>query len=102
MIRAYMNDDITVLFDEGHDIHGEPDPTLDIEMKGYVDWKTHLVRDQAGEQVISRGMIYLIYSRTLNHKDRISDINGDGLEYAILDVRPGKDFSDNHQEVHLA
>jgi len=102
MIRAYSVDDITVLFDEGHDIHNEPDPTLDVEMKGYVEWKTHLIRNQAGEQVISRGMVYLIYSRTLNHKDRIYNINGDGIEYAILAISPGKDFSDNHQEVHLA
>jgi hypothetical protein len=97
-----MSDELTVLFDEGHDIHNEPLATLDVEMKGYVDWKTHLVRDQAGEQVISRGMVYIIYSRQLNHKDRIKNINGDGIEYAILDIRDGKDFSKNHQEVHLA
>jgi len=102
MIRAYMIDDITVLFDEGHDIHGEPTDTLDVEMKAYVDWKTHLVRDISGEQVISRGFVYIIYSRKLNHKDRIKNINGDGIEYAILDITQGKDFAENHQEVHLA
>jgi len=102
MIRSYAVDDLTVLFDEEHDIHGEPGATLNVEMKGYVDWKTHLIRNAAGEQVISRGMVYVIYSRKLNHKDRIYNINGDGIEYAILDVRQGKDFAENHQEVHLA
>ena len=102
MIRSYMSDTLTVLFDEGHDIHNEPDPTLDVEMKGYVVWKTHLIRDISGEQVVSRGMVYIIYDRTLNHKDMIKNINGDGIEYAILDVRQGKDFAENHQEVHLA
>lgn len=102
MIRAYMSDDITVLFWEGDDDWGEPLPTLDKDMKAYVDWKTHLIRNLAGEQVVSRGMVYIIYSRKLNHKDMIYNINGDGIKYAILDIRPGKDFSENHQEVHLA
>ena len=102
MIRAYSVDSFTVLFHEGDDIHNEPDPTLDIEMTGYVEWKTHLVRNLGGEQVVSRGMIYLIYTRTLNHQDRIKNINGDGIEYAILAISPGKDFSGNHQEIHLA
>lgn len=102
MITAYFIDDLTVLFYEGEDEWGEPVATLDVEMKGYVEWKTHLIRDAAGEQVVSRGMVYIIYTRILNHKDRIKNINGDGIEYAILDIRDGKDFAKNHQEVHLA
>jgi len=99
MIRAYSIDDITALFYEGEaDDWGEPAATLDIEMTGYVEWKTHWIRDIAGEKVVSRGMVYVIYSRTFNHKDRVKI---DGVEYAILDIHPGKDFSDNHQELHL-
>jgi len=102
MLRAYMVDSLTVIFDEGHDSWGEPLAPLEVNMKAYVDWKSHLIRNLAGEQVVSRGIASLIYSRKLTHKDLIYDINGDGIKYAILDVREGKDFSYNHQEIHLA
>ena len=99
MIRAYMSNDITVLYNEGDDVWGEPLPTTDVEMKAYLDWKTHLIRDVAGEQVVSRGIAYVMPDRKITHKDMIK-IND--IEYAILDIREGKDFSENHQEVHLA
>lgn len=104
MLRAYMQDPITVIFDEGEADWGEPNPTTDVEMKAYIDWKTHLVSNIAGEQVIaspqiSSGIVYIMYSRKLTHKDFIKINN---IRYAILDVRDGKDFSKNHQEIHLA
>lgn len=94
-----MNDDITVIFDEGEDEWGEPLATTDVEMKSYIAWKSHLIRNIAGEQVVSRGIVYIIYSRTLTHKDKIKIGT---IEYVILDLTPGKDFSENHQEAHLA
>jgi len=99
MIRAYMSDDITVIYDEGHDDWGEPLPTTNVEMKAYLDWKTHLIRNIAGEQVVSRGTAYVMPARKITHKEIIKY---NDVEYAILDIRPGKDFSENHQEVHLA
>ena len=99
MIRAYMSNEITVLYDEGDDEWGEPLATTDVEMKAYLDWKTHLIRNLAGEQVISRGIAYVMPDREITHKDMIKI---GAVEYAILDIRPGKDFSENHQEVHLA
>ena len=98
MLRAYMQDDITVIFDEGETDWGEPNLTTNVEMKAYIEWKTHLVNNIAGEKVISRGMVYIIYSRLLNHKDKIKIGT---VEYAILNLDSGKDFSENHQEVHL-
>jgi len=98
MIRAYMSDDITVIYDNGDDIWGEPLATTDVDMKAYLDWKTHLIRNLAGEQVVSRGTAYVIADRTITHKEIIKY---NAVEYAVLDVRPGKDFSENHQEVHL-
>jgi len=103
MLRGYMQDDITVLYNEGH-TRGEPDATTDVEMKAYIVWATHLISNIAGEKVISspfisRGIVYVMPERIITHKDKIkiSDV-----EYTILDVREGKDFSYNHQEIHLA
>lgn len=98
MLRAYMKDDITVLFNEGEADWGEPAATTDVEMKAYIVWKTHWVRNLAGEEVVSRGIIYIIHDRALTHKDRIKIGT---VEYVILALEPGKDFSENHQEVHF-
>lgn len=98
MLRAYMQDDITVIFSEGEGDWGEPAATTDVEMKAYVAWKSHLVRNLAGEQVVSRATVYIIHSRTLTHKDKIKIGT---IEYVILDLTPGKDFSGNHQEAHI-
>ena len=104
MIRAYMVDDITVIYSNGVDIHGEPEATTDVEMKAYIVWETHLIRGIPGEKVISspmisRGRVYVIPDRTITHADIIKI---DTVEYAIMDISRGKDFSENHQEVHLA
>jgi len=103
MLRAYMKDDITVLYSEGVDIHGEPLATTDVEMKAYIKWETHLITKISGEQVvsspfISRGIVFVMPDREITHADIIKI---DTIEYAIADVRKGKDFSGNHQEVHL-
>lgn len=98
MLRAYMQDPITVIFDNGETIWGEPLPTTNTVMLSYIAWKSHLVRNLAGAQIVSRAIVYIICERTLTHKDKIRI----GLiDYAILDLTPGKDFSTNHQEAHI-
>ena len=98
MIRAYMKDDITVIYSNGEDQWGEPIAPTETEMKANVDFKTHLVRNLAGEQVVSRGIVYVMPETLIQHNDFIEY---EGIRYAILNINPGKDFSDNHQEVHL-
>lgn len=99
-----MQDDITVIYSNGYDIHNEPLATTDVDMKAYVSWDTHLIRSVPGEKVISsplisRAIVYVMPARTITHADKIQ-INS--IKYAVLDIRPGKDFSENHQEIHLA
>ena len=99
MLRAYMKDPVTLKFWQSDDQFGTPTWLIPDPINVYIDWKTHLTRNIEGEQVISRGMIYIIYDRKLTHKDRVII---SGVEYIILNVGPGgKDFSENHQEVHL-
>ena len=96
MLRAYMKDDITVLFDEGEGAYQEPLATLDVDMKAYIEWKTRWIKNQAGEMVLSKGKVYIIYGRLVTHKDKIKI---DSVEYIVLQAEAGKDFSPNHQEV---
>ena len=100
MINAYCTDDLTILCWPGEDNWGEPlGNYIEKNIKGYIVWKLHLVRNVAGEQVVSRGMVYIPYDADRSHKDRIKI---KGIEYAIIDINPGKDFSPNHLEIHLA
>ncbi len=98
-----MKDDITVLYNNGEDIHNTPLATTDVEMKAYIKWESHLMNKISGGQVvgspmISRAKIYVMPSRTITHADIIKI---DSTEYTILDIRPGKDLSTNHIEVHI-
>ncbi|MHA1225233.1 MAG: hypothetical protein ACTSPV_00655 [Candidatus Hodarchaeales archaeon] len=99
MLRAYCVDSIIIVRHQGEDSWGEPLTPIEIKVKGYVDWETHLIRNIAGEQVVSRGTVTIIYDESLTHQDFIK-ING--TQYAILDVRQIKDFSIVGQKVHLA
>jgi len=99
-----MDEDITVIYSNGDDIHGEPLATTEVEMKAYIVWETHLVSGIPGEKVISspfisRGRVYVMPDREIIHADIIKIGT---VEYAILHISRGKDFSENHQEVHLA
>ena len=103
MLNAYMNDDITVLYYEGSDIHNTPLDTIDVPMKAYVNWDTHLLNKISGKQVvgspaISRAIVYTMAARLITHAEIIKI---DSIEYTILDIFPGKDFSRNHQEIHI-
>ncbi len=99
-----MQDTISVIYSNGNDARGEPLATTTVVMKGYVIWDTHLIRGIPGEKVISspmiaRGKVYVMPERRITHADIIKIGT---VEYAILDITRGKDFSENHQELHLA
>ena len=126
MIGAYMVDPITIIKWTGEDTWGEPLSGTAIEIKGYVEWKTRLIRNVKGEEVISSLMIYLpkrkvdnLLGRTLLHEDRIIiDVVGGlygiithGVVYygtikltdrAVIDIREPKAFSGPHYEIYLA
>ncbi len=98
MLRAYSQDTIIVVYSNGNDIWGEPNALTETTMKGYIDFKTHLVRNLAGEQVVSSAIVYLMPTTTVGHDDFIKY---NSIEYSIISINPGKDFSSNHQEIHL-
>ena len=119
MINSYCVDEITVLKWEGTDSWGEPESGSSVELKGYVEWKTRLVRDRKGEEVVSSVTVYLpkrktdaALGRPLLHEDSIM-INVSSIPAAtygniaiagraIIDIRMPKDFSRPHYEVYLA
>lgn len=109
MINAYMVDELTIIKWEGYDSWGEPESASAIPVKGYVDFRTHLVRDQKGEERVSSVTVLLpkkierdtLLGRKLSHEDRIQ-IDGESFDRAIIEIRKPKDFSHPHYEVALA
>ena len=67
-------------------------------MKCYLKWGHHTIENIAGEKVISKGIAYVMPARLITNADIIEY---SGIKYVVLAVMPGKDFSDNHQEIHL-
>jgi RNA:NAD 2'-phosphotransferase (TPT1/KptA family) len=96
MINAYMNDTITL-----------KTATLDqwnaatyvsTTLRGRFEFKTKMVRNLQGEQVVSSARVYLA-SRAIGHNDKI--VYG-GKEYSILNIEEKKDFSTKFLRVDLA
>lgn len=106
MINAYLRDSVVVIKWNGNDQWGEPLPATNIATKGYVEWKTTLVRDLKGEEVASPIKVYLhmrktdaALGRALRHEDRIIV---DGKECSVIAIGEPKAFSHPHYEVYLA
>ena len=120
MMNVYAVDEVIILASQGYDSWGEPESGEMIAVKGYVEWKTKLIRNSRGEEVVSTCMVYLPKRRTvlalgrgLTLEDRMivdqggveeyySGIPANALDRAIIDIRQPKDFSHPHYEVYLA
>ncbi|MCK9598413.1 MAG: hypothetical protein WC583_02755 [Candidatus Omnitrophota bacterium] len=106
MISSYTVDRVTIVRWNGNDQWGEPNAKTNVSVRGYVDWRTRLVKDISGEDVASSVTVYLQMRRTdaalgraLRHEDRLIV---DGMERAIINIREPKSFSCPHYEVFLA
>jgi len=96
MINAYLKDTITV-----------STVTLDTwgtatkasaTVKARFEFRTKMVRNLAGEQVISSAKVYLPIM-TITHKDKIVYLT---KEYSILNIEQVKDFSAKFLKLDLA
>ncbi len=108
-MNAYAVDTITIVRWAGNDQWGEPASGSDVIVKGYVDYKTRLVRDGKGEQVVSGALVYLgtlvettgYLGRQLSLEDRIV-LPGETRERAIIEIRRPKALTNLHLEVYVA
>ena len=106
MINAYCVDEVTILKWTGYDQWNEPLSGEIITVKGYVEWKTRLVRNIKGEEVISRVTTHLpkkidkLLGRKLIHEDRLI-IESGFYDRSIINIHRPKAFSMPHYEVYL-
>ena len=98
MLSAYCIDSI-VLVRKSFDKWGEPLADVLTTFDGRIERKTRLVRNFAGEQVVSGAMIYVPSTLTITHVDQI---RFDGADHVILSINTMADFSESHKEVYVA
>jgi hypothetical protein len=109
MLNAYAVDAITIIRWAGNDQWGEPAASTSLSVRGYVDYKSRLVRDGKGEQVVSGALVYLgtavevtgILGRQLSLEDRLI-LPGETRERAIIEIRRPKALTNLHLEVYVA
>jgi hypothetical protein len=98
MLNAYFTDSI-VLVQKSFDKWGEPLADVLVTFDGRIDRKTRLVRNFAGEQVVSGAMVYVPATLTITHVDQL---RFDGSDHVILSINTMTDFSETHKEVYAA
>ena len=91
-----MKEDITVQA-IAYGTWGVSTPT-DTIVKGRFEFKTKLVRNQAGEQTVSSANVILPLM-VLSHKDKIVYL---GVTYSIMAMELKKDFSNRFLLIYLA
>jgi len=105
--NAYCVDEITILKWAGYDEWNEPLSGTVVEVKGYVEYKTRLVRDIKGEERVSSVTVKMPkkidveLGRPLSHEDRLI-VGEESIERSIISIGQPKAFSGPHYEVALA
>ena len=115
MIDAYCVDSITIIKAGGAPTWGEPAATTEVDVMGKIEYKTKLLSDLTGEQVVAgtkgaamaSAMVLLPESiegdsylgRALSHEDKLKF---NSIEHVILKIEKPKAFSNPHYEVYVA
>ena len=113
MISSYCVDDITIIKYAGVDVYNEPEATTEVEVKGKIEYKTVLLSDLKGQEVVAgrAGMVTASamirfpesidtdLGRALRHEDRLKF---NDIEHKILKIDKPKAFSNPIYEVYVA
>lgn len=97
MINVYLKDDLWTVKapDPPYDIYNKPNDPIVVAIKGFIQWKNQLVRDMAGEEVVSKGNVLLKVDTDLGHEDklRIYDTAREkNIDHPIIIILPAKGF----------
>jgi SPP1 family predicted phage head-tail adaptor len=96
MINAYLQDSMEILT-VTYDKWGTA-TTVSTSIKGRFNYKTQMVRNLEGEQVVSNAFVLIPATEDINNEDKIKY---NGKEYNILSLELAKDFSDRFIKVNL-
>jgi hypothetical protein len=96
LVKRYLNETVT-LVSKTLDTWGALSETTTSDVQARVDWKTRLVRNFAGEQVVSAGTVILLEMPSHESLVRIS-----GTDHTILAISEKQAFRASHYEVSIA
>lgn len=99
MIDVYLTDIITRYIDAGIDEWNERTYTTE-DIKAMVFFKTKLVRNTRGEEVVSSIQVMIKIDQAISHKDRIM-LEGESFTHAVINYGRPRDFSEVMKEVYL-
>lgn len=97
MINAYLTDNITI---KTATVDKWGTKTFSsATTRGRIEFRTKLVRNLQGEQVVSTAKVYLPPTSTVSYKDVI---RYNSVDYTILGIQHAKDFSTKFIKLDLA
>lgn len=98
MIEPYLIDTV-IIVGKTMDEWGETLTTTTTSVKGRVEWGVRLLRNFAGEQTQSSGMVKVAATTTVSHANSVRIEN---VDYAIVNIVERKDFATRFKEIYLA
>lgn len=98
MINAYLKDTTTIVRHGALDRYGTESGTAEETVRCFIQWKTKLLRNVKGEEVLSAGVVWLAYDPTLTHEDRIKVL---GIEHSIIAIELLRDFKVRAMKVYI-
>ena len=75
--------------------YNEPNAPIVVAIKGFIEWKSTLVRNTEGEEVTSQASVLVKYDSDLGHNDmlRITDLSsGNNIDWPIITIKPNQGY----------
>ena len=111
MIGSYAVDKFTLNQFRDSSEYGVPNTRTQVQLKGYIDFRTRVVMIEGGSMVTSMGSVKMrdmdivrseFSTRGSNSIADQDTLTIDGATYTILKIVRGKDFSVRFMEVYFA
>jgi hypothetical protein len=90
--------DFIVVSSQGYNEYSEPLPPVEVEKKGFINMTEKLITDKNGEEVLSRGNIYLDTDDTITLEDTV--LIG-GKNWEISHIEKSQDFTNRKMRIYL-
>jgi len=96
--------------DKGTDKWQEPNDTVDVTRKAFIDYGEHRIQNEMGEVVVSMAKVHMrpltvivkdFDTRAINTICYRDKIIFDGIEHAIMRISKSRDFSVRSMDVYV-
>ncbi|MBW2561268.1 MAG: hypothetical protein JRE40_10505 [Deltaproteobacteria bacterium] len=96
----WFNQTVTIEPFTGVNVNGEPQYGAAVQYSAFVQRRTRLVRDRAGQEVVSTAQVYLDGSVDVGIQDRITLPDGSQPVILSIEVLPDETGSTHHKVVN--